>query len=394
MSDKSLEQFLGQPKRILKYFGIWPPPEDISWYGLILYRIYMYLVMASQYSFLLFELVYIAMVFGDLDEMFESSFLLFTQASLCYKTTVFLVNTKNLVILMDYMVSDTFAPQNELHEKRLFVQARIIRRLCTFFFTSAFTTCSLWALMPLFDNNGPRIFPFKIWMPVGPTTSPQYELGYLYQIVSVYISAALFVGVDNVSLAMIMYGTAQLEIIADKIQALQNVPLKSNKEERDKTIKDNNALLRECVKQHQAVIRYIEVVEDTYHANIFFQLSGTVLIICIIGLQLSNLDSNSVQFVSMVTYMTTMLSQLFLYCWCGQELTIRSERLRELLYQCPWYQQDTRFKRSLWIAMERMKRPIIFRAGHYIPLSRPTFVSILRSSYSYFAVLNQANNKK
>ncbi|CAH2253019.1 jg13547 [Pararge aegeria aegeria] len=135
------------------------------------------------------------------------------------------------------------------------------------------------------------------------------------------------------------------------------------------------------------------MLENTYHANICFQLCGTVGIICIVGLRITITEPESVQFYSMLNYMLTMLSQLFLYCWCGNELTTKSQDLREWLYQCPWYEQDGKFRKSLFTAMERMKRPIILKAGHYIPLSRPTFVSILRSSYSYFAVLNQAKNK-
>nr|AOG12948.1 odorant receptor [Eogystia hippophaecolus] len=260
---------------------------------------------------------------------------------------------------------------------------------------SAVTTCTLWAIMPLFDNTGTRSFPFKIWMPVKPQGSPEYEFGYVYQIVTIYISAFLFFSIDSVTLSMIMFGSAQLEIIMDKVKKLQVVPMSAKLKlvERDARIKSNNELFTECIRQHQAVIKFIQTVEDTYHANIFFQLSGSVAIICIIGLRISIEERNSVRFFSMVNYMVTMLSQLFLYCWCGNELTIRSQELREVMYQSPWYEQDIKFKRALWIAMERMKRPIIFKAGRYIPLSRPTFVSILRSSYSYFAVLNQTNKK-
>nr|WPO56476.1 odorant receptor [Leucinodes orbonalis] len=88
-----------------------------------------------------------------------------------------------------------------------------------------------------------------------------------------------------------------------------------------------------------------------------------------------------------------MLAQPYLYCWCGNVVTQRSQVIRDALYATPWYEQDQRYKRTLCIAMECMKRPIIFKTGYYIPLSRPTFVSILRCSYSYFAVLNQANNQ-
>ncbi|XP_075983200.1 uncharacterized protein LOC142981288 [Anticarsia gemmatalis] len=390
MGVKNTSLYLGRPDKILSFFGVWPQPNNY----VILRKLWMLFVMWTQYSFLVFEIIYIVDVWGDIDAVSEASYLLFTQASLCYKSTAFMVNKGNLIQLLEYMDSDVFEPKSEVHEKILEGQATKIKRLCLFFLTSATTTCTLWACIPLFDAASKRSFPFRIWMPVEPTKSPHYELGYLYQIISIYISAFLFIGVDSVAVTMIMFGCAQLEIIMDKIKKVEyvNESGKSKQEQKD-IIKTNNDLLVECVKQHQTVEKFIQLVEDTYHANIFFQLSGTVAIICNIGLRISIVDHKSVQFFSMINYMVTMLSQLFLYCWCGHELTIRSEDLRDWLYQCPWYEQGIKFGRALWIAMERMKKPIIFKAGHYISLSRPTFVSILRCSYSYFAVLNRVNNE-
>nr|AGK90017.1 olfactory receptor 10 [Helicoverpa assulta] len=390
MAVKNTSLFLGRPKKILSAHGVWPHPNNF----VILRKLYMLFIMWTQYSFLLFEIIYIADVWGDIDAVSEASYLLFTQASLCYKSTAFMVNKQSLLELLEIMDCEIFEPKSAEHKKILAAQARKIKRLCLFFLTSATTTCTLWAMIPLFDAASKRSFPFRIWMPVTPLKSPDYELGYLYQMVSIYISAFLFISVDSVAVSMIMFGCAQLEIIMDKIQKIKYVFESADSEEgRRKIIKTNNEFLVECIKQHQTVERFIQLCEDTYHANIFFQLTGTVAIICNIGLRISIVEPNSVQFFSMVNYMVTMLSQLFLYCWCGHELTIRSENLREWLYQCPWYEQDTKFKRALFIAMERMKKPIIFKAGHYISLSRPTFVAILRCSYSYFAVLNRVNTE-
>nr|CUQ99412.1 Olfactory receptor 31 [Manduca sexta] len=384
---QNTELFLGRPKKILTFFGIWLPSKQYQ----DLVKIYMILVMITQYSFVLFEIVYIINVWGDIEVVSEASYLLFTQASVCYKTTAFLIKKRKLVLLLEHMEQEIFASQSKDHEKILLELSLRIKRLCTFFLTSAITTCTLWAMIPLFDDAGHKTFPFRIWMPVTADESPGYELGYLYQMVSIYISAFLFIAVDSVALSMIMFGCAQLDIIKDKMQKVREVPICLNVDEKKEKLKSNNDLFTECVRHYQNVISFVELVEETYHANIFFQLSGTVAIICNIGLRISIVDHHSVQFFSMLNYMVTMLSQLFLYCWCGNELTIRSEVLRDWMYQCPWYDQDTKFKRTLWITMERMKKPIIFKAGHYISLSRPTFVAILRCSYSYFAVLNRAN---
>nr|DAA05997.1 TPA_exp: odorant receptor 41 [Bombyx mori] len=387
MMGNSTDLFLDRTKSILNFFAMWRSFEKP-----IPLKVYMAFIMTTQYLFLIFEIIYIVNVWGDMAEVSEASILLFTQASVCYKITSFISKTNNFVILLGLIESEIFSAQTELHEKILILKARKIKRLCMFFLVNAVTTCSLWAVIPLLDISS-KMLPFKIWMPASTGESPHYELGYLYQMITIYISAFLFIGVDSVPLSMIMFGCAQLEIIMDKIGKVKSRPLDQQPMQRQAVLNSNYELLVECVRRYQSVVRFIELTEKTYHANIFFQLSGSVLIICNIGFRIAIVDSNSLQFYSMLTYLVTMLSQLFQYCWCGHELTIRGEELRETLYQSPWHEQDIRFRKVLIITMERMKRPIIFKAGHYIPLSRPTFVAILRCSYSYFAVLNRVRNE-
>lgn len=54
----------------------------------------------------------------------------------------------------------------------------------------------------------------------------------------------------------------------------------------------------------------------------------------------------------------------------------QSEELHTVLYECAWYEQSLRFQKDLVFAMMRMRRPLILRAGHYIPLLRQTFVAV------------------
>ncbi|XP_026326298.1 uncharacterized protein LOC113234993 [Hyposmocoma kahamanoa] len=224
MSSNNVNLFLNRPINILTAFGVWLPPKN----HVILHKIYMLIIMMTQYNFVLFEFIYIANVWGDLDEVSEASYLLFTQASVCYKSTAFLINKNNLIELLNFMGNKLFEPQSIIHERFLYMQSRTIKRLCLFFLTSATTTCTLWACIPLFDNVGKRFFPFKIWMPVGPEKSPQFELGYVYQMVSIYISAFLFIGIDSVSLSMIMFGCAELDIIVDKLKKVNEIASTDN----------------------------------------------------------------------------------------------------------------------------------------------------------------------
>ncbi|GBP74312.1 hypothetical protein EVAR_42891_1 [Eumeta japonica] len=86
----------------------------------------------------------------------------------------------------------------------------------------------------------------------------------------------------------------------------------------------------------------------------------------------------SVQFVSMVSYLVAMLTQLYVSCWCGHELSTASEALPTALYEAAagGCASAERLRRAVLFAMMRMQRPLVFRLGHYVPLCRQTFVTV------------------
>ncbi|XP_050354215.1 odorant receptor Or1-like [Nymphalis io] len=359
---KSEDLYLHQAKFVMKYLGVW--------------------------------IIFIGQVWGDLEAVSQSSYLLFTQACLCFKITVLQININSLKDLLKRMNDEIFLPQSNEHERILKTQAKRIKRLLLAFMVSSQTTCGLWALKPLFDDVGSRKFPFDMWMPFKPEYSPQYELGYAFQLLTICMSAYMYFGVDSITLSMVIFSCAQLDIIKDKILSIKPIQFNSKKydSERLAIMAENNKKLIECIEHHQAITSFTELLENTYHTFLFFQLVGSVGLICMSALRILVEDWQSMQFFSILTYLSVMISQLFVCCWCGHELTASSENLHAVLYHCTWYEQDMKFQRMLSFAMMRMNRPLVLRAGHYISLSRQTFVAILRTSYSYFAVLNQANN--
>ncbi|KAL0869348.1 hypothetical protein ABMA27_007602 [Loxostege sticticalis] len=385
----SEDLFLNRAKFVMKFLGVWIPPVDES-----LPRKFLKLFMLMlQYLFLIFQTIHIVQIWGDLAAVSQPSYLLFTQACLCMKITVFHVNVDKLRELLKQMASDTFMPQSIVHEKILKAQAARIKKYLLAFMIGSQGVCSMWYLHPLFEGTGVRKFPFDMWMPVSPEDSPQYEIGYAFQLLTICMSAYMYFGVDSVALSLVIFACAQIEIIKDKLLSIAPVQYGLKEKERKIMNEKNHKILVECIVQHQAVVTFTQLVEDTYHLYLLFQLTGDVGVTCMCALRILVEEVRSVPFASIFLYVIVMLIQLFICCWSGHELTANSEDLHTVLHKCSWYEQDLKFKRDLRFAMMRMNRPLVLRAGHYISMSRQTFVAVLRMSYSYFAVLNQANKK-
>lgn len=112
MDFNSEDLFLNRAKFVMKYLGVWVPADNES----LISKIYRTIMMTLQYLFLIFQIIYIAQVWGDLEAVSQASYLLFTQASLCFKITVFLVNIGILRDLLEQMRADVFQPETLVHE--------------------------------------------------------------------------------------------------------------------------------------------------------------------------------------------------------------------------------------------------------------------------------------
>ncbi|XP_077293973.1 odorant receptor 10-like [Arctopsyche grandis] len=102
----------------------------------------------------------------------------------------------------------------------------------------------------------------------------------------------------------------------------------------------------------------------------------------------------SFRMFSMLEYVLAMMTQLLLFYWHSNEVIIEVEKLAFALYSCNWFDENKSFKTNLIILGEGLKLPIKFTVGPFQTMSLPTFVAILRASYSYFALLRQTQEKQ
>lgn len=61
-------------------------------------------------------------------------------------------------------------------------------------------------------------------------------------------------------------------------------------------------------------------IQEIFKGPIFAQLMSSVIIICVTCFMLVNQIDNLVQFGSTVAYLITMVTQILLFCWIGNEL--------------------------------------------------------------------------
>lgn len=119
---KSENLYLNRAKFVMKYLGVWVPAKNET----IASKYYRLFMMSLQYLFLLFQIIYIILVWGDLEAVSQASYLLFTQACLCFKITVLQKNIDMLRDLLRRMNDKIFFPESKEHERFYYTYLPII----------------------------------------------------------------------------------------------------------------------------------------------------------------------------------------------------------------------------------------------------------------------------
>nr|QNH68037.1 odorant receptor 11 [Apriona germarii] len=198
---------------------------------------------------------------------------------------------------------------------------------------------------------------------------------------------------------LIMVVCAQLHILNDSLlnmreQAeaeLRNAGVKvyrrMTKELQDKM----NEKLVECVIHHQCIMEFAKELTFLFTTSILGQFIVSVVIICITLFEITLVPVMSIKFFSMILYQFCMLLEIFLLCYYGNEVIRESTELTKCAFCSDWTDCSWEFKRNLLFFMTSSQTALKLYAGGFFTLSLETFVKILKSSWSYFAVLNSVH---
>jgi len=85
--------------------------------------------------------------------------------------------------------------------------------------------------------------------------------------------------------------------------------------------------------------------------------------------------------------LSLFLTQLTLYSFIGNYLKSEMEEIGLSIYQSAWYSFPRKLARNVIFILMQAKSPIALQAGNFIAINLSTYVSILKTSFSYLSVL-------
>ncbi|XP_020295864.1 uncharacterized protein LOC109860879 [Pseudomyrmex gracilis] len=169
--------------------------------------------------------------------------------------------------------------------------------------------------------------------------SPQFELTFIVQAVTILLSAATYTSVDAFLGLAILHFSGQLEIFKNRIAVLTSC-------------QSFICALSNNVAKHLRLIKFAKIIEDTF----------------------------TLMMLSLVLYFA------ILFCLHGF-LLLTCERVYRAMCELEWYKLKSKHARTLILLMIRANQPFRITAGKIFPLTMTTFCSLLKTSGGYISFL-------
>ncbi|RZC37833.1 7tm 6 domain containing protein [Asbolus verrucosus] len=386
---------------MLKVLGLWPPGDEL--YGHSFYTLYASIVTAIfQVGHIFFQTVNLYFIRDDLQAVTGTIFILLSKTAVTLKSYCVFKNMKMLKQLMTTIESDQFQPKNNTQKK--LIQPTIAAWKMTFwaFLILNIACLFFWSFFPIFDKTFKEFrLPFLAWYPYNYKTSPQYEFTYLYQVVATHVLAAANVSNDALIAALNMFVAAQFEILCDDLRNLRQGDQENSM--------DMTKKLKTRINHHREILKFADQANEFYNWLLFVQffVGGVSIGLAMFQLTVvSLLTLSSVlpidcsfievvpfssEFFSHVSYANAISVEVFMYCWFGNDIEFKSSKLPYAVFECDWTGWSPEVKKNLIIFALRVQRSLQISALGLFYLNLDTFVRILRTAWSYFALLRQVN---
>nr|XP_032528613.1 odorant receptor 30a-like [Danaus plexippus plexippus] len=374
----------------LKFFGIWPGQ---SWKGYYKYymAIFIFVNFIIYNSLLILNLVFTP---RKIEYMIREVIFLFTEVAVTGKVLMIMFKRKKILSVFDILNCEVFKGEDD-----------ISRRIVESHVSKYKTYWSLYAILSNFAYSSQVFVPIIVYfifntnikLPIckyyfldEEYVRRYFVFLYLYQSLGIYGHMQYNVNIDALISGLLILAIAQVKVLKYELKNIKpDSPLKDKREtERSQIFK-----LHKHLKHYEELLNYCSGIQDIVGLSMFVQFGIASIIICVVlsGLRFT---ASVEALMFMVTYLFTMILQIYVPAWLGTQLNYESQELVFAAYSSQWIRRSEKFKRSLKLFMERANTNIVLTGWRIFPLSLDTFTSIMNAAYSFFTLLENMQSNE
>ncbi|RZC39102.1 7tm 6 domain containing protein, partial [Asbolus verrucosus] len=226
----------------------------------------------------------------------------------------------------------------------------------------------LWVLLPLMNKS--KQLPLSFWYPYDTKNSPLFEITCLHQIMSFFFSVIAIFNIDMLVAALMVFIGTQCDILCDDLRNLHDNITASFSEN-----------LIKSIKHHQEILIFAERCNEYISFILLgqFLASSVILSFILYGLALVNVkvlfdDSLDVRFFAHVVLVVFYMIQIFTYCWFGNEVEVKSNKIPYSIFESDWTRHSLTNKQNMMMLIVKSQKPIRLSAYNLFYLSLEIYI--------------------
>uniref|UniRef100_A0A0V0J0U7 Odorant receptor n=1 Tax=Cydia pomonella TaxID=82600 RepID=A0A0V0J0U7_CYDPO len=377
--------------KVLRNCGIFPLDSTSPNIKKRLHGVYICISFCLIMLYTLLQIIHVFQVRTDIEKVMDAMFLLLTFLDCIFKQVMFMKKPHKILEILNIMKGPSFNQGLAEHRPLLVRTINHARFLLRLFNKLCILTCFLWITLPIYLHLNNEIVEFTIWVPFDTNENSKF-----YIVISYVWMQTTWLGLNNSTMDIfIVYLFAQIKTQICILRLnLENLVSRCQEEARNTSHSFTQLLelrFRGIIYHYNQIIKFSKINEEIFSNAILFQFLVSGWIICTTAYRTINMNPLSGEFLSMILYMICILSELFLFCFYGNEVAHESQRLMESAYCMQWEELPVKYRRYLIIFMERIKCSILPKAGKIVPLSINTFAQIVKTSYTFYTFLSKSN---
>ncbi|XP_067207858.1 uncharacterized protein [Linepithema humile] len=214
---------------------------------------------------------------------------------------------------------------------------------------------------------------YKAWVPFNYSSTGSYYLVYTHQMIAMSTSGIVNVACESIIFGLLLHICCQFEILEYRLTKITH----------------DEDILRDCINHHNRIFEYAYIVNNTFVKIIALQFAVSMLVVCS-NLYRIAMATDYMSFIPLIMYTSAILVQIFIYCWFGNEVKLKSLHVMNSIYEMDWPALSNSNKKALLLIMKRTTTPIEFSSAYIITMNLDSFVALLKMSYSTFNLLHQS----
>ncbi|XP_029672538.1 odorant receptor Or2-like [Formica exsecta] len=288
---------------------------------------------------------------------------------------------KNDLILALNMIANDWLKAKSNKEQRVMIKcAQNARIILIFGYVLMIVGFSFLTFLPCFGTSlryitnitdPAKILPLQTYYFYDKDQSPYYELTFTAQALLLIMAATCYTGVDNLLGLLVFHLCGQMENLKERLINMRQY----------KNFSSGFTFIVEIVEDHIRLIKYFDIVENTFTLLLLGLLLYFGTLFCLYGFLIVMIltegrEMSMMRFIYLISVALNICGHMCLYCVVGEILVAQCEGVYHAAYDYEWYTLKPEQARSLILIMIRANKPLYITAGKIFPMTLSMFCNV------------------